>query len=265
MHLPRRPAISFLRKIALALALIALADTLFYWREAGSTVGAFALAWTAALLFAIPAIRRRPGALIALAAAGLFGLVLIDDPSLLGWVAFWVALSSATLLARRRFDDAVRHLLRLLAHGLTGFLLPIRDAIGFRRVPGSGRRWSIPETALTLALPLAGSAIFIALFASANPLIDTALGHIRLPSLGEHPVLHLLFWCVALAIIWPSLRPAARIIRFEGPAEHDAQPWPGVTVRSVTLSLLLFNALFAVQNAARHRCSCGAARRCPMA
>jgi hypothetical protein len=248
MHEPHPPAISFLRKLALALVLIVLGDALFFFRSAGSTVGVFALAWAAGLICTIPAIRRERSALVALAAAGLFGMALIDHPSLPGGMGFWVALSSATFLARRRFDDAAQHLLRVLVHGATGFLLPIRDALHLRRVPAAGRRWSVGETALTLALPLVGSAIFIALFASANPLIEAVIGGVRLPSLGEHPILHITFWVGALALVWPSLRPAARIIRFQVPTGPERCVLPGITVSSVTISLLLFNGLFAVQN-----------------
>lgn len=232
------PRLTLARKVACAVLLVAVADLLFYGNEPGWTLGAFALAWTAGLFAAVPAMRRRPSAILLLLAA-LLGLVMIDDPNPLAWVLFWAALAGAALLPRHRFDDALRWGVRLLAYALAGPFRPLIDIVRLvrRRLPGIA-------VVGTLALPVAGSLVFGALFAVANPLIGNALDSIELPSLWS-TVFHAVFWCAVLATVWPSLRPWS--IRLDGrsPTMVSIPSLPVVTLR---LSLLAFNALFAVQN-----------------
>lgn len=232
---------AFWRKVAAALALLALADWLFYGHEPGSTLGAFALAWILALGLAVPALRRG-GALTALVIAGLFGAVLVDDPSPLAWTMFWTALSSAALLTRARFDSAGRWAIRLAAHGLSGPFRPLADTIRLGKL-GSGVR--VRSAMSLLVLPVAGGALFIALFAGANPLIGAALAELEPPSLGA-VVARTLFWGVVLAIIWPSLRPwFPRLPELE----VGRSPFvPDLRVATLVVSLATFNLIFAVEN-----------------
>ncbi len=232
---------TFLRKGLCAVALIVLADWLFYGEEPGWTLGAFALAWIAGLLAAVPALRRlMPAAMLALGA--VIGVVLIDDPNPLAWVLFWVAVASAALLPRHRFDDAARWAVRLAAYALIGLVRPIADAL---RLARRGLPGGIGRLLVTLALPIGGALVFGALFAAANPVIDMALDRMELPPIGQ-TIFHLIFWGAVLAAVWPSLRP--RSLRIDA--------LPSVTigvlhlpVATLTLSLATFNALFAVQNA----------------
>jgi hypothetical protein len=100
-----------------------------------------------------------------------------------------------------------------------------------------------------LALPLLGSFVFLALFARANPLIGDALAALR-PDLrvGGFDPRHILIWLPAAILAWSLLRPAAYALP---PARLRGEPvaLPGVSLASVTLSLLAFNAIFALQNA----------------
>ena len=242
------PRHRFWPKAVAALLLVAIADRLFYGYEPGGTLGLFALCWTAALALTVPATWRRPAARLALIAAALTAVVLIDDPSPLGWLLFWTALSSAALLARRGFDDAARHLARVLLHGLTGVLVPLRDAARLRRLPRPVPRWSLPQAIAALALPLVGGTVFLLLFASANPVIDAALGRLRLPWLDVGALWHAVFWAFLLVIVWPAFRPLPVVLRLTGGHAPAPVALPGVGIVSVTLSLILFNALFAVQN-----------------
>jgi hypothetical protein len=100
-----------------------------------------------------------------------------------------------------------------------------------------------------LALPLLGSLVFLALFARANPLIGDALAALR-PDfrVGSFDPRHILIWLPAAILAWSLLRPAAYALP---PARLRGEPvaLPGVSLASVTLSLLAFNAIFALQNA----------------
>ncbi len=229
-------------KIGVTLALVAAAHFLFDHGHFGSWVGAFALVWAGLLAFVRPALRRGQ-ALLALTAAALLALALADKPSLLGWILFWSALSIATILPRAgRFDDALRWAVRLGAHAATGWLTPLADLARLSSVRRRGRR-SLGSVVALLALPLLASAGFLALFASANPLIARAFAAVRLPDLDD-----VLFWCVMLALIWPSLRPARLTTRITNLLPDAPTGWQGLNPQSVLISLSLFNLVFAIQN-----------------
>ena len=235
------PRLTFARKAACAALLVALADALFYGREPGWTLGAFAFAWAGGLSAAVPTVRQgRPVLVLFLAAA--LGLVLIDDPNPLAWALFWTALVSAALLPRRRFDDALRWGLRLCTFALAG---PFRPLVDVRRLMRRRSPGGLGGAAATLALPVAGSLVFGALFAVANPLIGNAVDRIELPSMWS-AVSHAVFWSAVLAIVWPSFRPwSARLDRLH----PTAIAVPSLSAATLRLSLLAFNVLFACQNA----------------
>ncbi|WP_342248686.1 DUF4153 domain-containing protein [Sphingomonas sp. OTU376] len=233
----------FLLKIPAAILLIVAADQLLLNGEMGSWFGGLALGWIGLLLAVRPALRR-PASLIALAIAAGFALVLAYDPWPLGWALFWSALSIAALMPRiGRFDDAGRWGLRLLAHGLSGPLTPLLDLARLsRRRPQRGGR--TPSNLLTLlVLPLAMTGLFVALFASANPIIAETLGQVRLPWFGE-----VVFWGMTLVVVWPSLRPSRWATRVTTLLPRTGMPLPSLPVASLLLSLMLFNLVFAVQN-----------------
>ncbi|MET0310344.1 MAG: DUF4173 domain-containing protein [Sphingomonas sp.] len=235
---------SFTIKALAAIALVATADTLFYLHGSGATLGAFALFWT--FLLAACGTRRSRSALFAAALAALYALVLVEAPSLLGWTLFWVAISSAALLPRRRFDNAGDWALRLLAYVFHGILRPVADLLRMVRIRRFNSMIRLGGLLRTMALPCLGSALFIALFAGANPIIGNALLSLQPPSPWD-VVLRLSFWTLALYAVWPSLRPAPAATRAT-PIAFDMPVIGGIPQRSITLSLLLFNAIFLVQN-----------------
>lgn len=234
----------FMLKGAVIVALVALFDRLFPEHFAGAGVGVFAGAWLAGLLAVRPDMRHSRGAWPALAAAGLFAIALFDDPGPLAWLMFWCALSIAALLPRAAgFDDAVRWGIRLAIHVLAGVVRPVTDLDRlWRRRHGSGGR---ARAILTmLALPLAGGALFVLLFTAANPLIEQALGAVRLPHVWS-----VLVWLVVAQGLWPSLRPHSLVMRLTARLPRVAPALPGTSLPSVLIALALFNAIFAVQNA----------------
>jgi hypothetical protein len=236
--------LSFILKLIIAGLLTAAADFLFYKKEPGSTLGVFAFLWILGLAAGVPAIRKQGAARLALALAALPALALMDYPNPLSWALFWTALFSAVILSRHPFHDAAQHLSRLFLQGAVGWLAPLRDAMRLMRLPRPRLRNSLLRILATLAVPLAGAAIFTALFASANPLVERLLPKLAFPELD---FLLILFSAAAFVLVWTAFRP----IRFT--VHHRfgiARPGdlPGVTSLSVLISLFLFNAIFAVEN-----------------
>lgn len=99
------------------------------------------------------------------------------------------------------------------------------------------------------ALPLGATLVFVLLLGSANPVLNKALEGLatwqpELPNMWR-----LWFWCVLALLIWPALvacRMAERL-RARPVARQTVRQAGVVNAGSVARSLVLFNALFAVQ------------------
>lgn len=251
MPYPSFPA-SFRWKICLALAAIMLGDWLFYQRSlSGGHIGFFAFGLLLCLVLGRPSVWRRwQGSLSALVAL-LFCGALILDPGPLAWTLFWTAISMAALFGMTtRYDDGWLWFQRLIVHAVQSPVGPVRDAIRIARVlrRPHQKRISLRAIMRVMALPLGGSAIILTLFATANPVIADALAMIGFPNLSGITIPRLLLWFGIFALIWNLLRARAahRLIpTFDGSGDVNL---PGVSVASVTVSLILFNILFAIEN-----------------
>jgi hypothetical protein len=121
------------------------------------------------------------------------------------------------------------------------------------RVPGDasaaqekviGLRAALPQ----LALPLIGSAIILGLFTAANPVLEDAFNRLFSISLFDFPIERMIVWPLFFTMAWSLLRPRGwrhQLGTFDGRGDLAL---PGVSVGSVRLSLIAFNALFALQN-----------------
>jgi Domain of unknown function (DUF4173) len=100
-------------------------------------------------------------------------------------------------------------------------------------------------------VPLSVFAVFVALFSSANPLIENRLSRIHPDDLfGSISIGRMIFWLVIICMIWPLIRrrarraPETKIAR-ETTASAGTDYLLGV--QAMSRSLILFNALFALQ------------------
>jgi hypothetical protein len=239
-------------KLVLVAALVALADRVFY--QGGHShgwLGLFGAALVLAAGLALPALRHDRRALVALAVALAMAGAMAIDATILPFVLFWVALGLAILLpATTRFDDGWRWAQRLFAHGFKALFGPLIDlfklARSHRRKPQAvaGLRRTLPA----LVLPLAGSAVILALFAAANPVIEQFFASLSLPFPDEALFERLFFWSFVSIVVWGVLRPR-RSWPFFGTFDGSGDlALPGVSPTSVLLSLIAFNLLFAMQN-----------------
>jgi hypothetical protein len=242
----RLPA--FWLKAGLAAALVALADLFFLWHEPGSTLGLFALAWTAALVLARRGVIADRRGRLAVAAAGGLALTMVDRPNLLAFLLFGLSLTVAALSARvRRGEPAWNWAQRLVLHGIVGAFGPALDAVRLSRL--KRRRGGRSALAFLggMAMPVVGGAMFLALFSAANPVIADLLRRLALPPLSPQAVARALAWLVVAVAVWTTLRPRWRRWRIDLPERKAGPPWPALTA-SITWSLLVFNAVFALQN-----------------
>ncbi|HEX8512926.1 MAG TPA: DUF4173 domain-containing protein [Allosphingosinicella sp.] len=245
----RLSRLTFARKILLAAALVALADHLFFFQRVGSTAGLFATALLIAILVATPAIGRSRPALTAAAAALALAALLGDDPSPLAAFLFVSAAALTALLPRTAaFDDGWRWTKRLLLHAILSAIGPLLD---WSRLRAARRRRGPARIAAALpllALPVLGTALFLALFSAANPLIANAFARLDLiAAIGGFSIARLFFWLLIALVVWSFLRPP-RILLAARTAPEAPLTLPGVTPASIALSLAAFNLVFALQN-----------------
>jgi hypothetical protein len=210
----------------------------------GAVIGVFALAWLALLMLAQPTVRRARGGWLAIGFAALFAGALIHSPGLLAVLLFLTAIGSAALLVRHVFDHAGLWALRLMTLGLFAPFRSLIDAWRIASLPGRGG--SLGKTVvLNIALPLAGGALFLTLFASANPVLGHAFAAVTLPDLTTL-IGHALLWGVMLVFVWPTLRP--RAVRLASGQTAILPRFPDAAVSMMLITLVVFNAVFALQN-----------------
>lgn len=238
---------SFMGRCGAAVLLVALGDWLFWqWGGLGSNIGWFAGAVALAALSFRPGIARSAAAIIPALAALILAAILADQPSLLGLVLFIAALGIAVLIGRHRgFDSASRWIVRIAVHCILAIAGPWRDLIRLRR-----RTWPLTGAAFwrLVPLPLIGGAVFLALFAMANPVIEVWLGRLTPPDLDVELIARSILWLMLATFVWGYLRPR----KWTLPAARQGMPgtaeMPGFTTGSVTTALVTFNLLFALQN-----------------
>jgi len=250
--MPTVQASSFRIKLLLAAALVVLADQLFYGgARSYGWLGLFGAAVALSAGLALPSVRQDKRALAALSAALAMAGAMAWDASPLPFLLFWVAMGLAILLpGTARFDDGWRWAQRLFAHGFKALFGPLIDLFKLTRVHrrnpqvARGLRRALPA----LVLPLAGSAVILGLFASANPVIERFFASLSLTLPDEQLFGRLIFWGFVTVVVWGVLRPRRTrpmFATFDGSGDATL---PGVTPASVLISLVLFNLLFAVQN-----------------
>jgi hypothetical protein len=238
---------SFWIKVGLALALVAAADVLLFASPGlGVNLGLISTGLVIAALVAVPAVRRHRLAVIALLLAGLLAALQFERATLIGWLGFTLALGVAVLAPRAPVgQDGWRWAQRLLVAGLKGLigpLLDLRDVLKVRARRGPVRIALVLTGAI---LPLVGGAVFLGLFAAANPVISETLGALQL---AEPDVGRIVFWAMAAIPVWCVLRPRGLRRTLRTPGLDGDLDLPGVTTASITVSLALFNLIFLLQN-----------------
>ncbi|CCD83971.1 conserved membrane protein of unknown function [Bradyrhizobium sp. ORS 285] len=245
-------SLSMWHKFALAFALLALADILFYDQAPGLSLPIFTAALVATSLLANHAGIDRSRTRLAAVLLVLGLLPAIEDLTLLSVSSVVLATISAIALMTNPAAEGLR--------------LPVTAArqlllVGpFRLIPdaiATLRAHDFTRLLLTWSIPLALGLVFSLLFAAANPVIEQWLDQLR----PQHVVSNLsfgrpLFWLLMLSLIWPfiHLRWRQRTKTPRLPIDAEAEQTssiasPLLNPQTVVRSLLLFNLLFAIQTA----------------
>jgi len=249
------------RRLVALVALVAIADWLFYRHPVGISAVAFLLALGLAVILANPvrSSGREMGRAIAVFAAAVLPLVVAPGllPVLFGALG-------AAYLAVAATQGGTGWPARIAASAaliLDGSWQAAADVHRAGSAWLRGERASLrTEALLVWVLPLGLGGVFLLLFAAANPVIEAWLAAIDLGALFTGDVLaRLCFWLVALALAWPFLFARGRSWLQARLATAFGRAWVGTPAsgRTTTMlgtaailrSLILFNALFAVESA----------------
>ena len=238
---------------ALALAaLVVLGDVLIWHRYEGVNILVFGVALIAAIVAVHPH-KLGDGRTVVLILIALLGVSpFFEAPS------FWALLTAQggiTLLALGISDSLPQFEKWGAAFARFGLLAPFRLAgdmlhllltAGQQRIGGG-----VIRHAAVWIVPAVFAALFVMLFAAANPVIELGLRAIRIDRLLELLELpRLILWGFIAAACWPLLMPRllnwTELPPMQGPQLPRAESL--LFGRSAILnSLILFNALFAVQ------------------
>lgn len=247
----RAPSV-FPVKPALAVALAALADWLFYGQPVGISAVAFSLALVGVSLLTnfttLNHKRLLPAGLIVL--AGLVPAIEEFNPASLAFIvlALGVGLQLTTNHEVSGLDDRAAAMCDLYLIGPFRF---VRDATRSLHIP------ALTSGVIVWFVPIALSGLFAVLFVSANPLLEKWIKLINPDVIWSHLGFgRLLFWVVALSAVWPFLhvwwRSRAETAAKGGEPIPQPPPLPARAVgffgvATILRSLILFNLLFALQ------------------
>lgn len=234
-------------------ALVTLADLLFWNHAVGLSLVVFSAALCGAALFSLALRLSQKGWIclsLAWVAAALPVLEYVQFTSvvilLLGHLGLlvWAATRTAN------WPRILGLVLRLPWLAPLFIFVTGRDAAQTAQVP---RVMQIPrDFLLALVLPVLATAVFVILLINANPLFARWLGSLAEVRLDIADPARIAFWIwVALAIF-----PFVAFRKFAAYFAKPPQPRPTraprtgrlINAQSITLSLLLFNALFLTQN-----------------
>ena len=275
-------------KLAIALALAALADWLFYGERVGLSLVIFAIAIASGSALANHAMLNQRRAVLG-GIVVIAGLVpAIEELNAVSFVIMILSLALSLLLTTNpdttEFGERARALRDFL---LIGPFRIFRDAM---RIVQISKLTSFTRGLVVWIIPAVLSAVFIALFATANPLIERGIALLDPTRIIEQISLpRILFWTLMVALVWPFIhvqwrrrRRAATAAAAESseqetplppplpamPMSPSAPPPPALPITSeppihrhdlesalklldaptVLRSLILFNLLFAAQS-----------------
>ncbi len=253
MNAMNRLFFSLRAKMLTSLLLVALADILFYAEPSGWGCGVFAFCLLALVAASQQqALKTWGGKAVAFLSATL-AADMVAEPGILSVLSFCLSLLTLLMLQKRQHLLSaplwIKDIGRFLAH-----VLKIWNHKLFRlSAILKKRRWNQKLKSVRrmghIALPFALAVVFAFLFAQANPVLMQALEKfdwtLALDMLSPY---RWFFWLWSGAFIWALLRPRFSLAK---PAKAGTEINIDALVNrtSIVLSLILFNLLFALQNA----------------
>jgi Domain of unknown function (DUF4173) len=243
--------------LACAAACVALADWLFYGWEIGISLALFfgVLGVVAVAGNRVCATRRTQIIMTAALVAGL--LALIEDVNILSVIVGTLATALFVIVVTAR--DASSWQRQLFEAATTPFRGPFQLIVdllaALQRMKTQIPDWLRLDSLVAWVIPLGAFAVFLGLFAAANPLIEYRLMQIDIRALfNVLDPLRIGFWILIVCAIWPLIRRRIqrKLVPEPEPRVSGVADFPEMDdlfgEKAMTRSLILFNALFALQS-----------------
>jgi hypothetical protein len=250
------PARPLLRPLISATACVALADWLFYGWQIGISLALFfgVLGVVAVASNRGRATRNNQVAMSALFVAGL--LPLIEDVNILSVIVSALATALFVIvITTRETLSWQRNLLEAVVTPFRGAFQLAGDLFGaLRLMKRQTPQWLSLRSLIGWIVPLSVFMIFLALFSSGNPLIEYRLMQINLRVLFNFlDFQRIALWLLVICAIWPLILRRIRRIPNQAPESSSTVATEPSDfdylfgVQAMLRSLVLFNALFALQ------------------
>ena len=250
------PARPLLMPLLSATACVALADWLFYDWQIGISLALFlgVLGAVAVAGNRVYATRTVQIVMAAIFAAGL--LALIEDVNVLSVILSTLATALFVIVMTARENSSWQwNLFEAAIAPLRGPFQLVGDLfVALQQMKQQAPEWLRMGSLIAWVVPLSVFAVFLGLFSSANPLIEHRLMQIDLRFLFNHSDLQrTLFWLFIACAIWPIIHRGIRrapVRKSEPSTAVAAEPSEFdylFGVQAMLRSLILFNALFALQ------------------
>jgi Domain of unknown function (DUF4173) len=233
-----------------AVACTALADWLFYGWDVGISLALFL-----GVLGIVAVAGNRPGVTspvqLVMGTAFVIGLMaLAENVSVLSVFVSGLATALFVIVVTgREASSWQRDLFEAMTIPFRGPFQMAGDLIRTLRDMKLAPGWQ--GSLVAWIVPLSVFAVFAALFTSANPLIENRLSRLHPDDLlGAIDLQRSLFWLLIICTIWPLIRRRPRRAPSPRTAAETATPAGKdylLGVQAMSRSLILFNALFAVQ------------------
>jgi hypothetical protein len=248
-----RPAVHVNNRFAVLIALVLLADILMFREEFGINLFLFAVAVSAGILLSARKTFRPRAAAAWMGFAAFASLPLLIGPSPMGITIAVIAVMCVALAASKLLPRRLTRLPLILIRFLV--------VIPLRLLEDASRRSAIRPKSLPVGhlgvglrawiLPLILAAVFLTLFAMANPVIDDVIRSIDL--FAPWRLLdfwRIGFWLLVAISVWAMLRPRLLRRRVQPATIRPVAPASENVLlghASVLRSLIVFNAMFGVQ------------------
>ncbi|MFW2544623.1 DUF4173 domain-containing protein [Primorskyibacter sp. 2E107] len=242
------------RLILVLLALIVVADVLFYRQNAGVSLALYA--WAVLSGFLALGQARRDWKLPVLISV-LGAVPVIEHVQLLSVAFLLGGLISALALLRwplgtamhTLIGQALRLFLKLMAAPFAIFIAAIRAMARLGRVDAGliarPDRSAVRMVIRNWALPVGGGLILLSLMIEANPVLELRLNQIIAWDLSSEMTVRMVFWTGIALFVWPLLTAQPKSLAIPGPKAVRLNL--GVNSGSVLRALWVFNALLGVQ------------------
>lgn len=245
------PVPKALASVLIAFGLLVAADLLVYGHAPGlGLVALFVLVAVAILALKARDLPVVPAAI----AGGVFLLALaplVEQPDMLPFLLALVGLTVLAITAWKRvparWTGWPLQVARFVAIAPARMLYDGVAMLG----RGNGGRWGLRRALVTWIVPAIFGVVFLVLFSDANPILADLFGRLDFSALLDPA--RVIFWLFAVGFIWPFV--VVRLKRWKPRRPVEAAPVAAVTENllfgraAILNSLLVFNALFAVQTA----------------